>query len=128
MSSVGARSGAPQLAVYAASKSVIEGMTQSLAQKLRDAGHTVNGLAPGPTESEMLADVPKNIVDNQLKTTAVQHHVGTAVGVAPIVLWLTSESSRWVSGQTVSAPGGVLMLYGVVEHGYRCFGGSLSSW
>jgi 3-oxoacyl-[acyl-carrier protein] reductase len=128
VSSVGERSGTPQLAVYAASISVTEGMAQRLAQKLRDAGHTVNGVAPGPTESEMLADVPKNVVDHQLKTTAVQHHVGTTVGVAPTVLWLTSESSRWVSGQMISVPGGVLMLRGVAEDGYRCFDGSLSSW
>jgi 3-oxoacyl-[acyl-carrier protein] reductase len=100
ISSVGARFGAPQLA----------GMTRSLAQELGDAGHTVNAVAPGPTESEMLADVPKDIVDNQLKTTAVQHRVGTADDVAQIVSWLASESSRWVSGQTISASGGFLML------------------
>jgi 3-oxoacyl-[acyl-carrier protein] reductase len=110
MSSVGARFGAPQLAVYAASKAAIEGLTRSLAMELGDAGHTVNAVAPGPTESEMLADVPKDIVDNQLKTTAVQHRVGTADDVAQIVSWLASESSRWVSGQTISASGGFLML------------------
>jgi 3-oxoacyl-[acyl-carrier protein] reductase len=110
MYSVGARFGAPQLAVYAVSKAAIEGMTRSLAQELGDEGHTVNAVAPGPTESEMLADVPKYTVDNQLKTTAVQHRVGTADDVAQIVSWLTSESSRWVSGQTISASGGFLML------------------
>jgi 3-oxoacyl-[acyl-carrier protein] reductase len=110
MSSVGARFGPPQLALYAASKAAIEGMTRSLAQELGDAGHTVNAVAPGPTESEMLAEVPKDIVDNQLKTTAVQHRVGTVDDVAQIVSWLASEASRWVSGQTISASGGFLML------------------
>jgi 3-oxoacyl-[acyl-carrier protein] reductase len=73
MSSVGARMGPPQFAMYAASKGAIEGMTRSLAQELGGAGHTVNAVLPGPTESEMLDDVPKDIVENQLKTTAVEH-------------------------------------------------------
>jgi 3-oxoacyl-[acyl-carrier protein] reductase len=110
MSSVGSRFGPPQLALYAASKAAIEGMTRSLAQELGGAGHTVNAVAPGPTESEMLAEVPKDIVENQLKTTAVQHRVGTVDDVAQIVSWLASEASRWVSGQTISASGGFLML------------------
>ena len=98
------------MALYVGSKAAIEGITRSLAQELGDAGHTVNAVAPGPTESEMLHDVPKDIVENQLKTTAVQHRVGTVDDVARIVAWLASEDARWVSGQTISASGGFLML------------------
>ncbi|KAF3047746.1 hypothetical protein E8E12_011592 [Didymella heteroderae] len=110
MSSVGARIGPPKLSLYAASKAAIEGMTKSLAQEIGDAGHTVNAVAPGPVESEMLDDVPKDIVDVQLKTTAVEHRVGTADDIARIVCWLASEDSKWVSGQTISASGGFMML------------------
>ncbi|KAF3005071.1 hypothetical protein E8E13_009600 [Curvularia kusanoi] len=110
MSSVGARIGPPKLSLYAASKAAIEGLTKSLAHELGDAGHTVNAVAPGPVESEMLADVPKDIVDMQLKTTAVEHRVGTADDIARIVCFLASEDSKWVSGQTISASGGFLMM------------------
>jgi 3-oxoacyl-[acyl-carrier protein] reductase len=110
MSSVGSRFGPPQMALYAASKAAIEGMTRSLAQELGDAGHTVNAVAPGPTESEMLDAVPKDIVANQLKTTAVQHRVGTVDDVARIVALLASRDANWISGQTISASGGFLML------------------
>ncbi|KAF3049249.1 hypothetical protein E8E11_009202 [Didymella keratinophila] len=110
MSSVGARIGPPKMSLYAASKAAIEGMTKSLAQEIGDAGHTVNAVAPGPVESEMLDDVPKDIVDVQLKTTAVEHRVGTADDIARIVCWLASEDSKWVSGQTISASGGFMML------------------
>lgn len=110
MSSVGSRFGPPQLSLYAASKAAIEGMTRSLAQELGGAGHTVNAVAPGPTESEMLDDVPKDIVETQLKTTAVQHRVGTVDDIARIVAWLASEDGRWISGQTISASGGFLMI------------------
>lgn len=110
MSSVGSRFGPPQLALYGASKAALEGMTRCLAQELGGEGHTVNAVAPGPTESEMLDDVPKEIVETQLKTTAVQHRVGTVDDVAKIVAWLAGPDSKWVSGQTVSASGGFLML------------------
>jgi 3-oxoacyl-[acyl-carrier protein] reductase len=80
ISSVGARMGPPRFALYAASKGAIEGMTRSLAQELGDAGHTVNAVAPGPTESNMLDDVPKDIVENQLKTTAVDDRGRTPCG------------------------------------------------
>lgn len=110
MSSVGARACFPKMSLYAASKGALEGMTRSLAQELGDAGHTVNAVAPGPTESEMLDNVPKDIVRGQLKLTAVEHRVGTTDDIARIVAWLASEDAKWVSGQTISASGGFLML------------------
>jgi 3-oxoacyl-[acyl-carrier protein] reductase len=110
MSSVGGRMGTPQFAMYSASKGAIEGMTRSLAHELGHAGHTVNAVAPGPTKSEMLDNVPKDVVALQLKTTAVEHRVGTVDDIARIVAWLASEDARWVSGQTISASGGFLMI------------------
>jgi 3-oxoacyl-[acyl-carrier protein] reductase len=110
ISSVGSRSGPPKYALYAASKAALEGMTRSLAHELGDAGHTVNAVAPGPTESEMLDEVPKEITEIQFKMTAVQHRVGTVDDIARIVAWLASEDGRWISGQTISASGGYLML------------------
>ncbi|KAF2827647.1 NAD(P)-binding protein [Ophiobolus disseminans] len=110
LSSVGARIGPPQMALYAGSKAAIEGMTRSLAQELGGAGHTVNAVAPGATESEMLDDVPKDMVEAQLKITAVERRVGKVDDVARIVAWLASEDAKWVSGQTISASGGFLML------------------
>jgi 3-oxoacyl-[acyl-carrier protein] reductase len=40
----------------------------------------------------------------------VEHRVGTADDIARIVCWLASEDSKWVSGQTISASGGFMML------------------
>ncbi|KAK1914996.1 hypothetical protein P3342_011925 [Pyrenophora teres f. teres] len=72
MSSIGGRRGFPNFSLYSGSKAAIEGITRSLAQELGEAGHTVNAVAPGPVESDMLSDVPKEIVEDQLKQTAVE--------------------------------------------------------
>lgn len=77
LSSVGARQGFDSLAMYSASKSAVEGLTRGLAAELGHAGHTVNAVAPGPVESEMLDSVPQDIVHIQLKTTPVEHRHGT---------------------------------------------------
>jgi len=110
MSSIGARLGFANLTLYTASKAAIEGVTRSLAQELGAAGHTVNAVAPGPTESEMLDDVPKDIVEAQLKQTAVENRVGTVDDIARIVAWLCGDDAKWVSGQAISASGGFLKL------------------
>jgi 3-oxoacyl-[acyl-carrier protein] reductase len=77
LSSVGARAGFENVALYSASKAALEGMTRGLAAELGRDGHTVNTVAPGPVQSEMLDDVPGEIVELQLKTTAVEHRHGT---------------------------------------------------
>lgn len=110
MSSVGGRHCFANLSLYAGSKAAIEGITRSLAHELGGAGHTVNAVAPGPVESEMLTDVPKEIVEGQMKQTAVEQRIGTVDDVARIVAWLCGEDAKWVSGQTISASGGFLML------------------
>lgn len=110
LSSVGARIGPPNMALYAGSKAAIEGITRSLAQELGHDGTTVNAVAPGATESQMLDDVPKDFVDAQLKITAVENRVAEVDDVARIVAWLASEDAKWISGQTISASGGFQML------------------
>ncbi|KAF2175030.1 dehydrogenase with different specificitie [Zopfia rhizophila CBS 207.26] len=97
LSSVGGRCGFANLALYSSSKAALEGLTRGLAAELGDVGHTVNAVEPGPVESDMLDDIPKETVEMQKKTT-------------PIVGWLAEEQSRWISGQTISASGGYTML------------------
>lgn len=110
VSSVGARCGFEKLAIYSSSKAALEGLTRGLAAELGGDGTTVNAVAPGPTESDMLEDVPKDIVEIQLKMTPVQHRYGAADDIAQVVAWLAGEESRWISGQTISASGGYAML------------------
>jgi 3-oxoacyl-[acyl-carrier protein] reductase len=78
--------------------------------ELGDDGHTVNAVLPGPTESEMLDNVPKYIVDMQKAWTPVERRIGKQNEIAKVVAMLAEEQSSWISGQCISASGGYLML------------------
>ncbi|KAF2641423.1 NAD(P)-binding protein [Massarina eburnea CBS 473.64] len=110
ISSIAARTGFDGLAVYSASKGALESLTRGLAAELGAAGHTVNAVSSGPVKTDMLADVPDKLVQIQLQRTPVEHRHGTVDDIAQVVGWLSDESSRWISGQTIAAGGGYQML------------------
>ncbi|KAF9881510.1 3-oxoacyl-(acyl-carrier-protein) reductase [Colletotrichum karsti] len=109
ISSVGARAGFAGLGLYCSSKAALEGLTRCWARELGADGTTVNCVAPGPVQSDMLENIPREIVEMQKRETPVQARVGTAEEVARIVGWLASEEASWVSGQVISASGGWAM-------------------
>jgi 3-oxoacyl-[acyl-carrier protein] reductase len=109
ISSVGARYGFKNLSAYCSSKAALEGMTRCWAAELGGEGHTVNAVNPGPVQSQLLENIPKEIVEMQKAQTPVQNRIGTVDDVAQVVAWLASEESRWVSGQVISASGGWAM-------------------
>ena len=108
--SVGARCGFASLGLYCSSKAALEGLTRCWAAELGGDGTTVNQVNPGPVQSEMLDNIPKEIVDMQKKQTPLQNRLGTVEEIARIVAWLASEESSWITGQVLSASGG-LELY-----------------
>jgi 3-oxoacyl-[acyl-carrier protein] reductase len=107
--SVGARSGFPGLSLYCSSKAALEGLTRCWAAELGHNGTTVNCVNPGPVQSEMLDNIPKDIVDGQKKGTPIENRLGTKEEVADVVAWLAGPESRWVTGQTLSVSGGWAM-------------------
>jgi len=107
--SVGARCGFAQLSLYCSSKAALEGLTRCWAAELGGNGTTVNQINPGPVQSDMLDNIPKEIVEMQKKQTPVQNRLGTVEEIAKIVAWLASPSSSWVTGQVISASGGFAM-------------------
>lgn len=107
--SVGARAGFASLGLYCASKAALEALTRCWAAELGANGTTVNQVNPGPVQSDMLDNIPKDIVQMQKAQTPVQNRLGTIEEVARIVAWLAGPDSAWVSGQVISASGGWAM-------------------
>lgn len=108
--SVGARCGFASLGLYCSSKAALEGLTRCWAAELGSNGTTVNQINPGPVQSEMLDNIPKEIVDMQKKQTPLQNRLGMVEEIARIVVWLASSDRSWITGQVLSASGG-LELY-----------------
>jgi len=109
ISSVGGRAGFAELGLYCSSKAALEGLTRCWAKELGLRGITVNAVCPGPVESEMLANIPKDIVDGQKKNTPVENRVGTVEEVAGVVAMLCGKEGSWISGQCINVSGGWTM-------------------
>ncbi|KAH8651575.1 hypothetical protein BGZ60DRAFT_473694 [Tricladium varicosporioides] len=109
LSSVGARSGFPNLSLYCSSKAALEALTRCWASELGDNGTTVNCVAPGPVESEMLKNIPREIVERQMEGTQVGKRLGRVEEIGRVVCWLASPESSWITGQTINASGGWTM-------------------
>ena len=109
VSSVGARLGYKELSLYCSSKAAVEGMTRCFAAELGHQGHTVNAVNPGPVQTDMLDVIPEENVEMQKKSIPIESRLGTTDDIAQIVGFLSEESSRWITGQAISASGGFSM-------------------
>ena len=90
---------------YAAAKSGIHGFTKALAQEGARFGVTVNAIAPGYIDTEMVAAVPDNVLEKIVARIPVGR-LGHAGEIARGVAFLASEQAGFVTGSTMSINGG----------------------
>ena len=90
---------------YAAAKSGIHGFTKALAQEGAAKGITVNAIAPGYTETDMVAAVPGNVLEKIVAKIPVGR-LGKADEIARGVLFLIADDAGFITGSTLSINGG----------------------
>lgn len=105
MSSVSGISGNRGQVNYSASKAGIIGATKSLALELAKRGITVNCIAPGVIDTEMIKDVPLD----EVKKLIPMKRVGQANEVASLANYLMSEDASYITGQVISVNGGLYL-------------------
>jgi len=101
--------GAPGLAHYCAAKAGVMGFTRALSYEGAPHGVTVNGLAPGPVETDLLLGLSEEWRAMKLKQLPIGRF-GRPEEIAPTVLMLASESGAFYVGQTLSPNGGDVMV------------------
>jgi acetoacetyl-CoA reductase len=90
---------------YAAAKSGIHGFTKALAQEGARAGVTVNAIAPGYIDTDMVAAVPEDVLAKIVARIPVGR-LGKAEEIARGVVFLCGEDAGFVTGSTLSINGG----------------------
>jgi acetoacetyl-CoA reductase len=90
---------------YAAAKSGIHGFTKALAQEGAAQGITVNAVAPGYVNTDMVRSVPPHILEKIVERIPVGR-LGTADDIARGVLFLVADDASFVTGSTLSINGG----------------------
>jgi acetoacetyl-CoA reductase len=105
ISSLVGQTGAIGQANYAASKSGLFGFSRSLALEVALKGITVNCVAPGAIETEMLAAVPPNVLERMVEKIPMRR-LGTGEDIARAVLFLVADEAAYITGQIVAVNGG----------------------
>jgi acetoacetyl-CoA reductase len=90
---------------YAAAKSGIHGFTKALAQEGAAKGVTVNAIAPGYIDTEMVAAVPANVLEKIVARIPVGR-LGHAEEIARGVVFLVNDDAGFITGSTLSINGG----------------------
>lgn len=100
----------PEYLLYTSTKGAVEQLTRMLAKELGARNITVNAVAPGAVETDMLRYVARDLAkgDEFYKTLAAgqpQKRVAVPEDIAPIVAFLARDEAGWVNGQVIMVNG-----------------------
>jgi acetoacetyl-CoA reductase len=108
VSSVNAQQGQVGQTNYCAAKAGVLGFTKALARESAPKGITVNAIAPGYTDTDMVKSVPENIM-KALLATVPEGRLGKPEEIADAVCYLVSDRAAFITGETLSVNGGYHM-------------------
>ncbi|QMS86236.1 glucose 1-dehydrogenase (plasmid) [Nostoc edaphicum CCNP1411] len=96
----------PTTSVYSATKGAVNALTKVLAAELGPRGITVNAVAPGSTDTELLKVGVSEEVRQQLPQNTPLRRLGTPEDIAQVVAFFVSDNAHWVTGEVLYASGG----------------------
>ena len=108
ISSISGLMGNPGQVNYASSKAALSGFTKSLAKEVGSRNITVNSVAPGYIETDMTAFMEDDAKSSIIKNIPLGR-IGDVSDVSELVMFLASEDASYITGQTISVDGGLLM-------------------
>jgi 3-oxoacyl-[acyl-carrier protein] reductase len=98
----------PGYAIYAATKSAVETITNIMAKELRGKNITVNAVAPGPTATDLFLSGKTEETVDRLAKAAPLERLGQPEDIANTVAFLVGPDGGWINGQTLRANGGIV--------------------
>ncbi|WP_436375736.1 3-oxoacyl-[acyl-carrier-protein] reductase [Cytobacillus sp. BC1816] len=108
ISSIVGVSGNPGQANYVAAKSGVIGLTKTSAKELATRGIMVNAIAPGFITTDMTDKLNEDVKEQMLKQIPLARF-GDPADIANVAVFLASEDSRYMTGQTLHVDGGMVM-------------------
>jgi NAD(P)-dependent dehydrogenase (short-subunit alcohol dehydrogenase family) len=111
LSSVSAQRGGGTFSktVYSAAKAGVIGFSRSVARELGPQGVTVNVVAPGPIDTDIMGGTLTEERKSAMAADGVLPRIGTPRDIAAAIAYLISEDAGFVTGQTLNVDGGLYM-------------------
>lgn len=109
ISSVVSTGALPNASVYSATKAAVDAVTRSLAAELGPKKIRLNSINPGMVETEgtHTAGITESDFRKQVESQTPLGRIGKVTDIAPTVVFLASDDSGWVTGQTLNVSGGM---------------------
>jgi len=100
--------GNPGQSNYVASKAGVIGFTKATAKELASRNININAVAPGFIGTEMTDKLPEEVKAKYLETIPLKR-IGSGKNIADAVMFLASDMSDYITGQTICVDGGLVM-------------------
>jgi acetoacetyl-CoA reductase len=110
ISSINGQKGQMGQSNYSAAKAGEIGFSKALAQESAKAGITVNAICPGYINTEMVQAVPKDVLEKSILPLIPIGRLGEPDEIARCVVFLASDDAGLITGSTISANGGQVMV------------------
>ena len=110
ISSINGQKGQMGQTNYSAAKAGVLGFTKALAQESARLGITVNAICPGYIATEMVKAVPQDVLEKNILPQIPLGRLGEPEEIARCVVFLASDDAGFITGSTLSANGGQLMI------------------